>query len=461
MENNKASIFGELHIPIILRDILRNLWVSVLAAAIICMGVYVYGNQFHQPEYTSEVTFSVSPKSNGSYVGFYSSLNTANEMTSVFKEVFGSDVLKRLVKEDLSDPSIPVSVTANVEEGTNILKVSVTAETPLKAHALMQSVLDNYGQVSTYLFGGVVLDAIKTPHVPTEPSNTLDMPLLMVIGALVVWFSIQRDTVKTLRSAKRSMGESPVGVLVLEKRFQKSAWKKKQKKKGLLITQASVSFRYVEAMLQIAHKIAAKMRKNGNKTLLITSVAENEGKSTVAANLAIALAKHGNRVALVDMDLRRPALHKFYQDHEAKQSLVKCLETGFSPVESWEKWKLQVLTLEGFSKNPGQLIHSKKLKDLLAQLKESADFVILDSAPYMAVADTGLLLQNVDCSLMVLRQDWVPEKMLESVAQELSESDAVYMGYILNYYLDDGAKQATGQYYSKYSSYSKYGYYKK
>ena len=139
----------QLHIPLILRDVIRNCWLVLLAGIIAASAIFAYGNLVHKSTYSCVVTFSISPKSSGSYVGFYSSLNTANEMAEVFKEVFSSDVLKRLIKEDLEDPSLAVNVTAAVEPETNILKVTTTADTPVKAHQIMNSVLENYGEVSS------------------------------------------------------------------------------------------------------------------------------------------------------------------------------------------------------------------------------------------------------------------------------------------------------------------------
>ena len=71
---------GQLHIPLMIRDVIRNLWLVVMAGIIAAIGVFAYGNLLHTPQYTSEVTFAISPKSSASYVGFYYSLNTANEM---------------------------------------------------------------------------------------------------------------------------------------------------------------------------------------------------------------------------------------------------------------------------------------------------------------------------------------------------------------------------------------------
>lgn len=84
------------------------------------------------------------------------------------------------------------------------------------------------------------------------------------------------------------------------------------------------------------------------------------------------------------------------------------------------------------------------------------DYVLLDTPPYMAVADTGMLLKFADASLMVLRQDWVPGPTLVAISRELMEQKAEYLGYVVNYYIDDGSLQTKRSYYDKYSRYGGY-----
>ena len=138
MNKNGIFHFDELHIPILVRDILRNSWLAVLAAIVACIGVFAYGNILHKPVYTTEATFVVTPRSNGSYVGFYSSLSATAELAEVFGEVFSSDLLERIVREDLKRPDAYFEVGASVAEGTNILRVSVRSDSPEIAHEAMQ-----------------------------------------------------------------------------------------------------------------------------------------------------------------------------------------------------------------------------------------------------------------------------------------------------------------------------------
>ena len=453
MEQKNQGPFIQIHTPIIIRDLLRNIWLVILAGVIAVMGVFCYDRQFRTSEYTTTVTFAVSPRTNGSYVGFYNSLRTASEMAEVFNEVFSSDVLKRMVQEDLGNASLPIRVSATLSNGTNILQVSTKAEDPLTSYTVMEAVLRNYGKVSEYLFGNVVLDTIKSPHIPTDPSNPMDMVstcivaaalAMFVMTAAVVLLSISRMTLKTQSGAKHHMGEAPIGVLAYEKT---AAPGRRRKTKGLLIWKTAVSFRYTESMLQLGYRLFHRMQKENKKVVLITSVAENEGKSTLAANLALAISKHGHRVALVDMDLRKPSLHKLFGETDLCMDLGLAMEQG---VPEDTSRNLFVFTANNLKRNVDAMLHDAQLANFLQHLRKDMDIVILDSAPYGAVADTGMLFKFADGCVMSVRQDWVPYKVLKDVTRELDECNADYMGYVLNYYLDDGNLRQNDKKYKNY-----------
>lgn len=458
MNDNDLFCVDELHLPIIFLDILKNAWLAILAAAVACIGVFTYATTMHQPVYTTDATFVVSPRSNSSYVGFYDSLSTANKMAGVFEEVFSSDMLARLIREDLGNSELSFSVNATVAEGTNILCVTVQSNSPETAHMVIQSVLRNYRRVSGYLFGNIVLDVLKKPQISVVPSNPYNMQHFMTIGAmlavvlmlgLVALFSVMRPTVKTLSCAKRRLEDDLLGVLPKEKN---SRLFRRQVKKAPLITDAGTSFRYTESLLQLAHRVRHEMQKNGKKILLVTSVAENEGKSTISANLALALSKHGHKVAHVDMDLRKPAVYKIFESFP-KEDLMTCLQQD-APAFLDNHNRLHILSSSNPLPRPDKLLHSKKLAELIDTLREEKDFVILDSSPYTSTADTGMLLQYADCCLMVIRQDWAPFRICQDVAEDIGASNAEYLGYVINQYIDNDQGQ------DLLKPYGKYGYHR-
>ena len=458
MNNTYFLNLDEIHIPIIIKDVLKNFWLAILAVISVCIFVFAYRTLVYQSTYTTETTFVISPKSNGSYVSFYASLNTANEMAEVFQEVFTSDVLKRMILEDLDEPNLNFSVSCSVAKGTNILCVYTNANTPVQSHMAMQSLLNNYREVSGYLFGGVVLDILKTPQIPISPSNPPNIRRIMLIGSfiaivfmlcLVVLFSILRPTVKTIQSAKRHLGESPLGVLYKEER--PLHWLRRESKKAPLITDAGISFQYTETVLKFTHKLQHKMSKNNQKVLLVTSVAENEGKSAISSNLALALAEHGYKVALVDMDLRRPAIYKIFRRH-SKIDLFSCFSTEL-PESLDGPDKLHILCSRKPCTDISKILHSPELFKLLDMLRQKMDYIIMDSSPYTVAADTGILLQHADGCVLVVRQDWAPHKVCSDVAEDLDTSKADYLGYIYNHYQEKRFINQPKRYYQKYGYY--------
>ena len=343
--------------------------------------------------------------------------------------------------------------------GTNILIVSANSDSPDAAHAVMQSVMKNYRRVSGYLFGGVVLDVLKKPQISLAPSNPIDINGMMTKGAflavvlmmfLVAVLSVMRPTVKTMACAKRRMEERPLGVLRKERRYQ---FFFKKKNRGLLIIDAGTSFKYKEAVLQIAHKIRSQMQKDGKKVLLVTSVAENEGKTTFSANMAYALARHGHKVAYVDMDLRKPAGYKIFSNSK-QADLLTCLKEGEAPSLEGDD-RLLVVTNSRIGTKGDRLLHSEELKKFVDELKEKYDFIVFDSAPFTATADTRMLLQLADCTVLVVRQDWASYDICRAVSEEMQEEGGKYLGYVLNNYQDSDIISMAD------SRYGAYGYYGK
>jgi tyrosine-protein kinase len=184
----------------------------------------------------------------------------------------------------------------------------------------------------------------------------------------------------------------------------------------------------------------------GARTIMITSAKREEGKSTTAANLAVALARAGRRVVLVDLDLRRPSLHRYFSI-EAGAGLTQVLlghasvgdvlvpvpivdaRPGRSSGNGAISGLLEVLPAGVVPPNPAELARSHALSQLLGALEKSSDIVIIDSPPLIGLSDTATLSAKVDALLLVVKLSDLRRPVLNELARLLEGMPVVRIGF--------------------------------
>ena len=187
------------------------------------------------------------------------------------------------------------------------------------------------------------------------------------------------------------------------------------------------------------------------RSVLVTSAVEEEGKSTTIANLAVTLARTGRRVVLVDLDLRRPILHRFFALEQrpgvtdvalGQVALDDALQRiaivdpgdgapaegngGGSAVEGF----LEILPTGPLPPDPGEFVATSALADILRQLRERADFVLVDSPPLFHVSDALAISAKVDALLLVARLNVLRRPMLRELRRLLAACPAVSVGFV-------------------------------
>ncbi|WP_322511755.1 polysaccharide biosynthesis tyrosine autokinase [Chloroflexus sp.] len=171
------------------------------------------------------------------------------------------------------------------------------------------------------------------------------------------------------------------------------------------------------------------------QVIAVISAAPGEGRSLTAANLAVALAQTGQRVVLVDANLRHPTLHTFF--NLANQGgLSNLLGGSAQAIEPFlrvtSQSDLYVLTAGNMAGLPAQLLGGSQLERVLNGLRQHADVIIIDSAPLLTFADTTLLLRAVDTTLAVVRAHRTTEGELRQMLALLRQTEIGCMGIVLN-----------------------------
>ena len=164
------------------------------------------------------------------------------------------------------------------------------------------------------------------------------------------------------------------------------------------------------------------------KTIIVTSATPNEGKSTTISNLAVVMAQAGHKVLLMDCDLRNPTQHKIFKltnkglaNEDVKEVIQK---TGIE--------NLELLASGPVAPNPSELLGSKRMEQLLEQLKPDYDYILIDTPPIMLVTDAAVLSGKVDGLILLISSGAVSPAVAKEAKQRLLQAGTHILGVILN-----------------------------
>lgn len=472
MDKRMDFRWSDINPACILRRLFQEIPMLLLGGVIAVMLSVVGMQNLYQPRYSSTATLAVNVRS-GSYTSVLSNLTASSEIAKTFTELFESNMFSQIAKTNLGRDSLPGKLTASVLPETNLLVLKVTADSPQDAYQTLNLMLDNYNTVSGYVFQNVVLRELDTPTLPAAPSNPLDKGSILkkafVAGVgvtMLAVFSIAvlSDTVQSTDAVKHKLDTKLLASIHHERKNKTLRTMLKRTNKGLLISSPAAGFRFREEYSHLAAKLARSMERCGGKVLLVTSVRENEGKSTVAANLALAMAKNGKKVLLVDADFRKSAQYKLFQ-YKPAHNLVSVLTGEVQPYPDYlKKYGIYAFFTSKSVSGAGRLISSAALNKLIRTYREQMDLVIIDTPPMQLFSDGEALSDLADCSLLVVRQDITPAKYINDAIDLLCDGSAKMLGCVFNdEYVFRIPGSSTGGYgygygYGKYGHYGKYGY---
>ena len=181
------------------------------------------------------------------------------------------------------------------------------------------------------------------------------------------------------------------------------------------------------------------------RTLLITSAGPDEGKSTVVANLAVVEAQAGQRVILVDADLRRPRQHEFFGLTNSTGLTSMLADTSGlqnPPLQETEIPGLRVLTSGPQPPAPAELLASQRMAAALNALAEQADLIVFDAPPVVAVTDAAILATQVDGVMLVINANRTRREHATRARQVLEKVNAKIIGSVLNNAVPDKSLRA-------------------
>ncbi len=425
---------------------LRRTWAAALTLAVLA-GALFYGRDYinWNPSYVASATFTVRVGIDTvSPLNSYYENSAAQQMAVTFPYILTSGALSRKASDLMGEP-IRGAVTASAEPDTNLFTLSVRDSDPQRAYETLQAVIQCYPDVAEFIVGKTSLNMLDDTGVPQAPVNPRESWKSGVRGAALgaglglIWTALvmlQRKTVRRRQDIPRRINIRCLGELPLVH------WKKRSRRwePVLNILDDRTDEAFQEGIRQLRHKVEASALRSGHRVILVTSALAGEGKSTVAANLALSLARQGRKVVLMDCDLRHPTDRKILGVQET-WGLREVLEEK-EKVQNviLDRTKLSIKENISFFFLPGgkpirdasRLLGKKQLGEIIEAVKSLADFVILDSAPAGLLTDAGLVAQYADTVICVIRKDYAPSRDILEGLENLNNGTLPVMGGILN-----------------------------
>ena len=434
-------------------------WVSILLLTL-SVGVlsYVILSNFHPLDYATVTTMVVNNMNENENVNYssgtnvYENLNYGADSASRLKNILESKELKDTVAKELGLEKFEGTTSAQTLGESNLLEITVRSKSPYISYKEAESILKNYIDFSGDLVGGTELTVLERPKVQEKPEHPLqNVKYAIICGflalvatcAILAIMSWMRDTVHNSSEVESKVDAKLLATIMHEQKHRRGKNRIGGKKASILITDPVTSFQYAEDMRKLAARILNEMSDNQQKVLLVSSAMENEGKSTVAANIALAMSQINKRVVLVDMDFRKPSIYKILnmQNAEFKELAVSIEENvrsnhmDYKEIVSSMICKVSGTNLSAVlsKKAVPQAVEKylEYIKNCVDELKNQADYIIIDTAPIGLVSDAEELALMADTSVIVIRQHWVEARAINDTIDALGGRERM-LGCVFN-----------------------------
>ena len=275
-----------------------------------------------------------------------------------------------------------------------------------------------------------VVDAAEPAREPSSPNRRNNIALGLMAGlmlgvGLAFLFEYLDGRIKSPEEIQAHLGLPCLGIV--------PALKSQPKQSDPLLS-GRVPHVFAEAVKTIRTNLLFSSAAESSKLLVVTSTGPGEGKTVVAANLAVALAQAGQRVLIVDCDMRRPRVHVLFSLNQ-EPGLSNVMVGNAKASNAVRKTTTQNLwALPGGKNppNPAELLGSKRFRDFVKTLGQHFDWIILDTPPVMAVTDAVVVSHRADGVVFVVGAEMTQRNAARHALDQLDSAKAHFFGVVLN-----------------------------
>lgn len=464
-------------------NILRRRWWLVLVCFLIATTISaVVTFNFITPVYKAETTLFSGKELNGIASLDLSALSLDQKLVTDYREiVLSRNVAKQIINErglSMSVETFQSRVSLEPVSDSRFFKISFESTVPKLSmdvtNALGRVIIEKAEEIID-VKNVIVIDLAELPKAPIKPNKMLNIAIAALLGLmfgvfLVYLMELLDRTLKTDRDVEKHLGLSTIGEIPLfegedrrnSKHFaflpRKTRKDKKDKKDYIsksLISILDPKEPAAEAYRSLRTNIGYTSVDKQVQVIAITSAGPAEGKSTTVANLAISLAQVGKKVLVIDCDLRKAKIHKYFSipnDYGVTDIIVNKYEINEAIKKVKEVDNLYVICSGAVPPNPSELLESKKMGELLDRVRKDYDIILIDTPPVGQLTDAAILGKHADGILLIVASGETHIDVAKHAKSTLEKIDAKILGVIITK-INGGIR---GSYYYRYSNYSQY-----
>lgn len=424
--------------------VLRKYWmtITVCTAAVVVLAVVVTVLATPRYQATSQVFVSVRGGED-SVSALVAGRNFSAEQVTSYTEMVTSPRVLDPVIEELGLADTPASLASRVSadrpKGTVLINIAAEDTSPSVAAGVANGVASSLARVVPELeteegsnSSPVEISTIREatiPAAPVSPRPALNIVLGLLAGLVLgIGIAVVRDLLdtrmRTVADVETITGASVIGTIPFEEHTSSQP---------LIVSESPQSPR-AEAFRRLRTNLQFLEVGSSSRCFVVVSALPGEGKSTTSINLAITLADAGQRVVIVDGDLRRPSVSR-YLGLEGSVGLTTVLigRVGLEDaVQPWGTDNLHVLPSGQIPPNPSELLGSAQMVRTIEQLTQEYDVVLIDSAPLLPVTDGAILAKMTGGAILVVGAGVAHKAHVTEAAGALRTVDADLVGTVLN-----------------------------
>ncbi len=443
----------EIDVKELLEYIKEKVWIVGIALVLSLTASIIYTQAIKKPIYKSSTTYVLISDSNNE--GITTSEVTLNEkLIATYKEIIKSrNILEKVIdnlKLDITTQELAHSISVEQVSTSSMIKITVSNSDPETAKKIAETIGNEFSKEieSLYKISNLgLVDKALVPTVASNASNTKEIIMInggaLALSLMIIFMLFYFDnTVKDQEQVEEKTNLPVLGSVPLVSK------KKEGKLKDLIVhndpkSPISEGIRTIRTNLQFSNVDTI------NKKIMITSSMPGEGKSFTSANLATAFAQDGNKVLIVDCDMRKGRVHKIFEISNSKglsNLLIDNIEKNYKKyIKKTKIENLDVLPSGTIPPNPSELLNSEANKKLIDLLEKEYDYIIFDCVPINGLPDSLIMTNLVNKVMIVCAANVTPTELLQKTKTSLQNVDANIAGIIVN-----KTKTAYNKYYGHY-----------